>query len=470
MSILYKTVDAAVPSSTSKIWPIIQEFYRQEQSAAWEKIPFVVTNCVYLAEHYARIIQDIEKKSDREIWVFELGSGVCQLAYHLLRRCPHIHYVMVDLRPDFDNFLQAHPQWQQIDSSRFTAVEGGIDELFLSIQNAMTQVDPHVVLITNYVLDSLPTDVWLKDKGAWAPAEMTVSMRSLPTRGKIDFERSQLSFKPSVIGEIAPASYDDVRKSCQQEMTGDYMTIPVKGFDILSKLKELCGDRGTWLIADRPELQSHGQNELCGFVRDHAWSVCVNFKALKLFAERLGCYASLDTQTTDGLIHVMAIDFSNPLPRIDFMLSGYSHIVRVISRSKQIEILEAIALLRYSCFDPWMLDAVNQNILSYINADNPARNAWLACIEEVCAQHYWLPGSKDLLICAELFMHAKDYSRAIEVLSQHSAFYETCSKTHILMGQCDYQQGRHQSARTRWQLAAQRVPDDPLIRQLLSLV
>ena len=392
MSSILTSNQKVVPSSKSCLWPLIERFYKQEKIGAWDKVPFVITNCVYLAHQYAQMIRDIQAQTNKKVWVFELGAGVCQLAYYILQRCPDIHMVMCDLRDDLHEFLASHPQWSQVDSSHYDAIIGGQDEMFELMAEVSRDQDAYVVLITNYVIDSLPTDIWIKDKGSFVPAQMIVKGIELECT-TVDFEGTSLSFLPDKSGTVV-VDYISVLKQSEQFYDRDFLCIPVAAFAIFDRLKSVCGTSATWLIADRPVRQEPEQMAQCGFLRSACWHVGIDFFALISYAQAHDAFVSCD-RLDDEEIQVMAISLSHD-QTVHGQLADYMRLVQISARVNNLSVTEAVSLLRNYHDDPWLLAKLMPSLLSYIDTSHISHKAWIETINRVVANTYWLPGSMEL--------------------------------------------------------------------------
>lgn len=122
--------------SESKIWQLLENYYKNSSISAWDQIPFYPTSNTFIAETYADIIFsflfDIENELDynKPLYILEMAAGTGCFSYYLLKELQKrkkffsqfaalkICYIMAD-------FTESNPKnWQQSPKLRQFVDEG----------------------------------------------------------------------------------------------------------------------------------------------------------------------------------------------------------------------------------------------------------------------------------------------------------------------------------------------------------
>jgi len=171
------------PLSESQLWGMLTDFYRDQGPAAWRsgKVPQRMTSNGYLADVYASIawafLRDCARDGGgRPPLILEVGGGSGLFAWLFLNRLTR-HRPGDEALPDFDYLLtDASPTnvaaWRDIPRLRRLVDGGSLHLGVLKIGGEIaveTAPSSHaaeldlgarpVVLIANYVLDSVPCDL-----------------------------------------------------------------------------------------------------------------------------------------------------------------------------------------------------------------------------------------------------------------------------------------------------------------------
>ena len=463
---LKKTIDSSCPISQSKLWGILKDLYRSEGTDIWNRVPHCGTNNLFLARRYASQIAAIRKSVQMPIRVIELGAGVSQLSYYLMKLDPDIHAVLFDLRPDFCDFIKAQPQWQGVAPERYDLIEGGCEALY-SYLKSEDHNHWYDIFITHYVLDSMPTDVWQRKDDGWSPVGLKLCY-PWSAKSKLDIDSLSLNFFESQDGSYDP-DYLQARDESAGSNLRKYLTMPVGAIALFENLRHLCKD-ATWLIADKV-LQGY-ENENYGFFRDYAWSVNVNIKALTCLARMKGATATIDSEYPCQQIHLCMISWglSFDVLKHDAMLVDYFHLHGIAKNASVVPIDHALALLRFAGYDPWMLRSMMSNIDAEIQPGDHRYALWIAALLEVADWCYVLFQDSSLLAVADLLMRAKSYSNADEILARHERYYGSSAKFFTLRGNLAYRLGNKDDASKFWRRALKIEPDSEHVARLLELV
>ena len=186
--------------SESLIWGFQRVAYQANGIENWRQgtLPYYVTCNPFIATAYARVVfaffrdcyelmrkpetDTVEIQLDQPIYIVELGSGTGRFAHFFLREFSKLHnhsrlkaipfrYVMTDFTTDNISYWHDHAHLQPfveagvLDFATFDIEKDGALQLQLSQQELTpaTAANPMVV-IANYVFDSVPQDLFRIEK------------------------------------------------------------------------------------------------------------------------------------------------------------------------------------------------------------------------------------------------------------------------------------------------------------------
>src|SRR6266849_4609723 len=227
-------LESDVPLSGSLIWRRQREFYAQRGLKAWteDNVPQFITNNPFIAEIYARIVfnflcdsVELGGKESRPLSpqnplrILELGAGPGKFSYLFLRHLMPLlraegialntaRYCMTDCS---ENLIQAWrtnrylAEFVECGMLEFEFLQAG-DEIksgFISGQAAegSASTSGPLVLLANYVFDSLPQDAFVIQEGKIFEALVTTtrSDRSAGDEGIEALSRLQFSYKNAAV-------------------------------------------------------------------------------------------------------------------------------------------------------------------------------------------------------------------------------------------------------------------------------
>jgi tetratricopeptide (TPR) repeat protein len=207
-----RVLERDVPISQSLVWKRQREFYLQRGLKAWteDQVPSYITNNPSIAEIYARIVcayvRDCIELSRQEsrpvsstnpIRILELGAGSGKFSYLFLRELTRVlrsqgidavlvRYCMTDAADGVldewrrNDHLAEFVANSMLEFELFRAGEG-IQSPFLTGKNTGAQepVRGPLVVIANYVFDSLPQDAFRIEQGQISEFLLTTSGSNL---------------------------------------------------------------------------------------------------------------------------------------------------------------------------------------------------------------------------------------------------------------------------------------------------
>src|SRR5579859_1445819 len=278
-------LETDVPLSQSLIWRLQREFYAQRGLKAWtdDLVPSYITNNPFIAEIYAQIVSgflsdfiELSKAAsrplspDNPLRILELGAGTGKFTYLFLRKLTPllearkipsqiVRYSMADCSED----LLA--EWR---ANRYLAefVKAGMLEfqLHCAEENSSsgarstdltTQATAPLVVIANYVFDSLPQDAFVIAGGEISEALVTTRMISAVNAGPEGPKLSnlQLSFKnvPVPPGRYPDKSWNEILEHYRGRLPAATVLFPSAALRVLQQLSLSSDGRMLVLAADK---------------------------------------------------------------------------------------------------------------------------------------------------------------------------------------------------------------------------
>jgi hypothetical protein len=444
--------EAPVRLSQSIIYDVLKHAYQRAGMDAWDsgEVPSHWSSNAFIARRYAQVIagfaRDVraceaagDKASPGQITILEVGSGSGRLAFlivkHLLQLLPDarhgaerplFRYVMTDLARTnidawdrcgvFDKFVELGiVDFAEIDAHDLTAVQliksGGAI-------NAASPTGP-IVVIANYVLDSLHQDQFRVDHGTLSECLVAVATkrkRNLEKPGAVKHLELRRDYRPIKLPYYGDAAIDGVLKAYVEELESADFLMPVGMIRCLEALAgmsqgpllALIGDMGYREIAELEGLKG----EFLTVIDNYAWLNGNNFNALKKYFLARGGLAilsdELESKFVSGVFVIgpQAHDFPETIqaveqnirnlgPRdIHGLIAGLTNEDAVRSLSPE----TVLYALKLSDWDPVTLLDLVPAITVKRSAWRPAllRNALLLALEKIGGNHYPLGITVDI--------------------------------------------------------------------------
>ena len=297
--------------SRSMLWALMRSYYRTRGVEAWRSdgVPHLLTSSPFLAEAYANIVlgflRDCQASgqinSNHPVYILELGAGHGRFGYAFLKKLlgptpvpclsrSNICYVMTDFSEKNLNEIEQH-DWLRpllesgiLDVAQFDVVNDDHLELNCSKRKLRpgTVVNP-VVVIANYVFDSIPQDVFLIEEGQLY--ESLVTTRSNQKETDLNdpslLSRVEISFQHS----LAPEQYyenpewNHILEGYRLRLPGAGFVFPTAALSCIERLLEISGGRLLLLSGDK------------GYCRDVDILRGVSTPAVALHAQ--GCFSMM---------------------------------------------------------------------------------------------------------------------------------------------------------------------------------
>ncbi len=304
-------LEHGVPLSRSRLWEIQRSFYARQGLRAWGDghVPSGITSNPVIASGYAEVILAFLRDCDaaghldrsRPVHVLELGSGSGRLAFNLVRRLREL-LAATTLRDqpvtlvlsDFDRAklepLATHPRLQaDLDAGwlDFAVVDAADPGEVRTWRRKQLVADAPLVVVANYVFDSLPADLYAIRGGTAHEVGLTLAAdtAALEPDDPDALSRLRLSWDEAEdpAPPLGPPELDSVLTRYAEVLDTTMVILPTAAIACLDRLATaaraptlaLVSDKGWAHLRDLaglgpPDITPHGG----GF------SMMVNFDAL----------------------------------------------------------------------------------------------------------------------------------------------------------------------------------------------
>lgn len=316
-------LETDVPLSRSVIWPLQREFYIQRGIKVWTEdlVPQFITNNPFIAEIYSRIAFNFvadcgDVSTTSPLRIFELGAGVGKFSYLFLRKLTDllrnkgiapgtVRYCMTDCSEDVIESWRSNKYLAEFISSgilefeRFRIGEE-MHSPFLSSSSGP------LVLIANYVFDSLPQDAFEIKEGQMF--ETLVSTSENDAAGDKTLSALQRSYKnvPLTPQRYPDDSWNKILDQYRNNLAAGAVLFPCAALEALEEFHKfnvgrmlvLVGDKGfaheedLALCQGPPTIEFHGPN---------CFSQMVNLDAIGKYIQGSGGTALLPEKHSAGL-------------------------------------------------------------------------------------------------------------------------------------------------------------------------
>jgi hypothetical protein len=418
------------------VWNLQRAFYEERASEAFAEIPHQAVDNPWVAAAYARVIvgflRDSELDPEQPLYIVELGAGAGRFAHGLARELGErttqdFVYVMTDFAESQIEDWEKHPalEDERFDFARFDLTQGAAPVLRRRGTTLENLANP-LVVIANYVFDSVPADAFAVHDGQLEECLVEVL-------DDLTLMYARRSVEPDHYGD---ADLDALLEHYRTALDDTVFTLPGAAINTLRSFKRLAHDRLLVLAADKalsteealsyreePQPAKHGG----------AFSLMVNFHALGHFARAHGG-EMFHGGDRHAAIDVGAIVFG---PHTETRAAYDDAIERfgpgdlailseaVEGAADQLPVEAIVALLRLGGWDASALHNVLATLLDQAAGADPATQEDLRhALFETYDRHFNVPGDADLPFAIGLLLYElEDYEDAIEFfeasLEQH---------------------------------------------------
>jgi tetratricopeptide (TPR) repeat protein len=300
--------------SQSLLWGLQRRYYTEAGAAAWRDgdVPQYVTSNPVMANAYAEIVfafwTDQRRKAAETVAeplvLCELGAGSGRFAYHFLKRLERLcadrgvspeatfRYVMTDFVQANLDAWREHPRFQPyfasglLDMALFDVTQ--TDQLGLQVGGgsvAPGDLSGPVIVLANYLFDSIPQDLFYLDAGQCHPCHVSLSLDADPDTLGVNELVSRLdcrySREAATDVPFPEPEFNRILNDYRRTLSDTYLLFPAVSLRCLDRLRSLSTQGLMLLSADKADfrlqdLQGRPAPEL---VRHGSFSFRANFYA-----------------------------------------------------------------------------------------------------------------------------------------------------------------------------------------------
>jgi hypothetical protein len=402
-----------LPLSQSPVWHQQRAFYEARGSEAFAEIPHEAVDNPWVAAAYARVIEAFLRDQPAErVQIVELGAGAGRFAHGLARELRHpFTYTLTDFA---ESQLEDWRRHEGLEGFEFARVDLA-GEIALDVQGPL-------VVIANYVFDSLPVDAFAVKGGA---------LFECLVDDDFDFTR-----RATTSEHYGDEDLDALLAHYAANLDDTVFTVPTTAIGALRRLRELAGDRLLVLAADKALSTEEAlayREEPEPARHSGAFSLMVNFHALGHYARRHGGellhggdrHEALDVGAlVFGPSAATRTAYEDAIGR--FGPGDLATLTAGVERAAEhLGVAEIVALLRLSGWDATTLHGVLGPLRDQAAEADPATQEDLRfALFETYDRHFAVPGDPDLPFAIGLLLYElQDYEDAIEFfeasLEQH---------------------------------------------------
>lgn len=312
--------------SESMLWQLQRSYFDEAGSLAWRNnvVPSHATSNAYIAQAYARVVmgylRDALAQGQRgPVHIIDLGAGSGQFAFHFLKKLDRLYrdssvynkvfyrYVIADFTSSNIDYCKRHPAMQSfinyglldfalLDMAKAQPVS--IKLLQSGDTLASGSVSGPLVLIGNYLFDSIPQDLFSLQNGELYECLPRIAnnnqgqsdMTGLPSMQSLDVD---YDYRPVDADYYPETHFNALLAFYNETITNNttHFTFPIAGLRFLDQiiaiadhgLLMLSADKGNGRIEqlynkDKPYIAHHGG----------AFSLPVNFHLIGQYIQNYG--------------------------------------------------------------------------------------------------------------------------------------------------------------------------------------
>jgi tetratricopeptide (TPR) repeat protein len=446
-------------SACDVVWRMQREFYQERGAEAWRKaVPWYITNNPAIANAYAeliaRFLQDLKRLAQHRplepVYIIECGCGTGLFAYYLLNRLAArlrelqldqmaVVYVMADVSEKNVAFWESHPALVPLsrDGRLDFAVWDVESELHLTLRrsgrvfsmaDASTHTGNPVILLANYLFDTLRHDVFrvvdrqLQEGLVLLKSNEAAACGPEPQGADDALRLSQFgmdyAFAPAPLPYYGNPRFDAVLAHYTRSQEGDTFLFPLGALRCIEAWRAVACDRLIVLATDKAVCRPIEFGDRDGpqpVMHDECFSLTTNFHAIGLYClEADGFVRHQATQQAIATsLFGIGFDLGQAIETATAFntaidLFGPGHLFSVYRALEQsyaampIEIL--VAYLRLLQNDPFVLDFCMDVILQRMKQTNAVVIRDLIDIMHLTAGNFYnFPGRSDTLACVGIF-------------------------------------------------------------------
>jgi hypothetical protein len=498
-------LETDVPLSQSLIWRLQRDFYAQRGLKAWTEdlVPSYITNNPFIAEIYAQIVagfvsdcmqhaQRVPLSPENPLRILELGAGTGKFSYLFLRKlaallqsrriAPQVvRYCMADcsesLLADWraNSYLAEFVASGILEFQLHRAAEGDRPSDFPggNSPDLTNAAKGPLVVIANYVFDSLPQDAFITADGKISEALITTTranQASTTSEGHTAPQLSslQLSFNnvPVPPGRYADKSWNATLEHYRTRLPAATVLFPSAALSTLQQLSNSTDGRMLVLAADKGLLHEddlallQGPPQLEFHASSNCFSQLVNFDAIARYFYGIGGDALLPQKHFSSLsicafiAHGSEDKFAATKAAYQETQSSFGpdDLFALMSwlnaHLEEVSIVQALALLRLTRWDTTAFLRLFPVISRQLRTVAPERSDLRQAVLNTWANHYLVSPTDNVLAfnCGVILLELRFFAEALPLFKLSEQLLGRSAGTSYNLGLCALGLGRSQDA------------------------
>jgi tetratricopeptide (TPR) repeat protein len=492
-----------VPISRSLIWQWQRESYAQRGFKSWteDMVPQFITNNPFIAEIFARIVFgficdciDLREKKSRPLsaqnplLILELGAGPGKFSFLFLRQLEAllrskeiplevVRYCMTDCSDSLIQTWRTNKYLSEFSDRGILQFElldasGEVNSRFVQGDSSETIEPPQspLIVIANYVFDSLPHDAFVIKEGqvfellqttAAAHQDASNNPREALSRLKLSYTHAAVT----TTGHYPEDSWNSILDLYRRRLPAATVLFPSQALRTLGALGKLTDGTMLVLAADKGYL--HEDSLLLSegrptyeFHSANCFSQMVNFDAIAKYFEASGGEAFLPEKHSSSL-HICAFLERHPGAQFPALKARFEEARSAIGpddlfallawlnpHMEETSVPQILALLRLSRWDPTTLvrlfPVLARQIRSAVAERNDLRNAVLL----TWANHFPISPSDNVLAfyCGVILLELRFFEEGLSLFKQSQDLLGRSATTSYNLGLCSLGLGRTSEA------------------------
>ena len=482
-----RLLEQNVPLSQSVIWGLQRDFYAQRGLKAWNEdlVPSYITNNPFIAEIFAGIVaaflQDCLSSGQRgypslspenPLRILEVGAGTGKFSYLFLRKLAPllqskniplhlVRYCMTDTSESLVAEWRANSYLQEFVSSgllEFAVFQAG--------QEHRQETKGPLVVIANYVFDSLPQDAFAIKSGEIREFRVTTSAA---TDGQIQsFQDLRFSYQTSAVlpQHYLDKDWNSILEQYRTRLATATVTFPASALQTLKQLGDssdgrmlvLAADKGITheedlvLAAREPSLDFHAGGR--------CFSQVVNFDAIGKYFCAKGGKALVPSKHFTSL-NLCAFIQCNAGDEFTAAQQSYQEALAAFgpddlfammswlnSYLEEISLSQILPLLRLTRWDPVMLVRLFPVIARQARNAIVERADLRDAVLNTWENHYPLSKDENVLAfyCGVILLELRFFSEAYSMFRKSQQLFGPSATTSYNLGLCCLGLGRSRDA------------------------
>ena len=499
-------LDNDVSLSRSCIWRISRDFYGERGLRAWtqDRIPEYITNNPLIAEVYARVVlgfmEDCELLGDARdlppLKVLELGAGSGKFAYLFLRHIQsllsarglgfeRLRYCMTYSSKTLVHSWSANNklrEFEEIGVLCFDHFQAGepIQSSFLTASGSP------LVVIANYVFDSLPSDAfWMKDGELF---ELTVTVTGDAGNPQQSAHSNlQISWQNAAVSRphYADPVRNDILEAYRSRLSAATVLFPSHSLDVLEQLSGLADGKMLVMAADKgyayedqlllcqgpPAFEAHASG---------CFSTMVNFDAIGKYFQVVGGEALLPDKHASGL-NICAFLHGRPdngfvatRAAYELMQTGFGPddlfalLAWLHPHMEEMSVRQILSVLRLTRWDTTALVRLFPILSRQLGTVLAERYDLRKAIARIWANHFPLAQQDNELAfyCAMVLLELRFFKEALSMFQMSQQIFRPSAATSYNLALCHQALGQQAEALTCLTEAVKLDPQFEPARQL----